>query len=60
MLSLQDADVNKTGTLDHTEIVGMVAQIPGLDKDEQCVGQLLDCIITALRLSSSWAVAWAA
>lgn len=31
----QEADVNKSGTLDHTEICALVSQIPGLTADEQ-------------------------
>ncbi len=30
-----EADVNKSGTLDHTEVAALVAQIPGLEKEEQ-------------------------
>jgi hypothetical protein len=30
-----EADANKSGTLDHVEVTALVAQIPGLAPDEQ-------------------------
>ncbi len=34
-LASQEADANGNGTLDHAEVVALVSQIPGLEKDEQ-------------------------